>query len=257
MRRASPKAWSTPSSTARPTCSWPCWRPGSRNARRRTPGWPESLAGGGDLPAPARAPGPRRPGHARLAAAGDRVPGACRPGPGAQPPVRRRPRPHRGGVAEVLARSISTGRPRRADGPPRRLAELALALSVGTTLEQAASPDALGGPLLAAQLWPRCFGRWSGRRRRPRRRERPGHDRGDRARAARGPAGQGVRRADRAPRPSTRAARLGRRSAGRASAGSGCGSCWHTRPSIPRSTPVACAGWISAGSRSATWPGCR
>jgi len=35
---------------------------------------------------------------------------------------------------------------------PRRLAELALALSVGATLEQAASPDALGGPQLAAQL---------------------------------------------------------------------------------------------------------
>ena len=36
--------------------------------------------------------------------------------------------------------------------PPRPLAELALALSVGTTLEQAASPDALGGPLPAARL---------------------------------------------------------------------------------------------------------
>jgi len=35
---------------------------------------------------------------------------------------------------------------------PRRLAELALALSVGAALEQAASPDALGGPQLAAQL---------------------------------------------------------------------------------------------------------
>jgi AcrR family transcriptional regulator len=35
---------------------------------------------------------------------------------------------------------------------PRRLAELALALSAGATLEQAASPDALGGSQLAAQL---------------------------------------------------------------------------------------------------------
>jgi AcrR family transcriptional regulator len=35
---------------------------------------------------------------------------------------------------------------------PRRLAELGLALSSGITLEQAASPDALGGPLPAAQL---------------------------------------------------------------------------------------------------------
>src|SRR5215472_8590670 len=35
---------------------------------------------------------------------------------------------------------------------PRRLAELMLALSAGSTLEQAASPDALGGPQLAAQL---------------------------------------------------------------------------------------------------------
>jgi AcrR family transcriptional regulator len=34
----------------------------------------------------------------------------------------------------------------------RRLAELALALSTGTTLEQAANPDALGGPELAAQI---------------------------------------------------------------------------------------------------------
>jgi AcrR family transcriptional regulator len=35
---------------------------------------------------------------------------------------------------------------------PRRLAELALALSVGTTLEQAANPDAFAGPLVAAQI---------------------------------------------------------------------------------------------------------
>ena len=34
----------------------------------------------------------------------------------------------------------------------RQLAELALALSTGTTLEQAANPDALGGPELATQL---------------------------------------------------------------------------------------------------------
>ena len=35
---------------------------------------------------------------------------------------------------------------------PRRLAEIMLAFSTGATLEQAASPDALGGHLLAAQL---------------------------------------------------------------------------------------------------------
>jgi AcrR family transcriptional regulator len=35
---------------------------------------------------------------------------------------------------------------------PRRLAELALALSVGTALEQAADPDALGGGRLAEQI---------------------------------------------------------------------------------------------------------
>jgi AcrR family transcriptional regulator len=38
------------------------------------------------------------------------------------------------------------------EGAPSRLAELALALSVGATLEQAARPDALGGPLPAARL---------------------------------------------------------------------------------------------------------
>ena len=36
--------------------------------------------------------------------------------------------------------------------PPRRLAELALALSVGTALEQAANPDALGGGRVAEQI---------------------------------------------------------------------------------------------------------
>jgi AcrR family transcriptional regulator len=53
-------------------------------------------------------------------------------------------------VAEMLATVAAT------DSEPavsfRRLAELALALSVGTTLEQAANPDALGGPELAAQI---------------------------------------------------------------------------------------------------------
>ncbi len=36
--------------------------------------------------------------------------------------------------------------------PPRRLAELALALSVGAALEQAADPDALGGREVAGQM---------------------------------------------------------------------------------------------------------
>ena len=55
-----------------------------------------------------------------------------------------------GDVAEMLATVEATdGEPAVS---PRRLAELALALSVGTTLEQAANPDALGGPELAAQI---------------------------------------------------------------------------------------------------------
>jgi AcrR family transcriptional regulator len=53
-------------------------------------------------------------------------------------------------VAAMLAAVMAT------EGEPavswRRLAELALALSTGTTLEQAANPDALGGPELAAQV---------------------------------------------------------------------------------------------------------
>jgi AcrR family transcriptional regulator len=54
-------------------------------------------------------------------------------------------------VAEMLAAVAATdgGEPAVS---PRRLAELALALSVGTTLEQAANRDALGGPELAAQI---------------------------------------------------------------------------------------------------------
>ena len=36
--------------------------------------------------------------------------------------------------------------------PPRQLAELVLAVGAGTELEQAASPDALGGELVADVL---------------------------------------------------------------------------------------------------------
>jgi AcrR family transcriptional regulator len=55
------------------------------------------------------------------------------------------------GVAQALATVIGP------DGeeptvPTRRLAELALALSTGTTLEWAASPDAFGGPRGAEQV---------------------------------------------------------------------------------------------------------
>ena len=52
-----------------------------------------------------------------------------------------------GVLATVCARSGQTPAV-----PPRRLAELALALSVGTALEQAADPDALGGGQVAAQV---------------------------------------------------------------------------------------------------------
>ena len=54
-------------------------------------------------------------------------------------------------VAEMLATVAATDG-REPGVSWRRLAELALALSVGTTLEQAANPDALGGPELATQL---------------------------------------------------------------------------------------------------------
>jgi AcrR family transcriptional regulator len=58
-------------------------------------------------------------------------------------------------TVEALAGVLATVSAQDSEGPavtPQRLAELALALSVGTTLEQAASPDALGGPLPAARL---------------------------------------------------------------------------------------------------------
>jgi AcrR family transcriptional regulator len=68
------------------------------------------------------------------------------------------------GVAQALATVIGQGGVGLAVRP-RRLAELALALSTGTTLEQAASPEALGGPRVAEQLaqvlesvaWPAAF----------------------------------------------------------------------------------------------------
>jgi AcrR family transcriptional regulator len=55
------------------------------------------------------------------------------------------------GVAAVLA-TVAATNGREPAVSPRQLAELALALSVGTTLEQAANSDALGGPELAVQI---------------------------------------------------------------------------------------------------------
>jgi AcrR family transcriptional regulator len=55
------------------------------------------------------------------------------------------------GVAAVLA-TVAATNGREPAVSPRQLAELALALSVGTTLEQAANPDALGGPELPVQI---------------------------------------------------------------------------------------------------------
>jgi AcrR family transcriptional regulator len=55
------------------------------------------------------------------------------------------------GVAAVLA-TVAAANGRDPAVSPQKLAELALALSVGTTLEQAANPDALGGPELAVQI---------------------------------------------------------------------------------------------------------
>ena len=54
------------------------------------------------------------------------------------------------GVAAVLARVFA--RAGQTVVAPRRLAELALALSGGTALEQAANPDALGGGRVAEQI---------------------------------------------------------------------------------------------------------
>jgi AcrR family transcriptional regulator len=56
---------------------------------------------------------------------------------------------------DELARVLETISAHDGEEPavaPRRLAELMLALSAGSTLEQAASPDALGGDQLAALL---------------------------------------------------------------------------------------------------------
>jgi AcrR family transcriptional regulator len=54
------------------------------------------------------------------------------------------------GVADVLATVLA--RAGQTVVAPRRLAQLALALSVGTALEQAADPDALGGGRVAEQI---------------------------------------------------------------------------------------------------------
>src|SRR5215471_8350739 len=58
-------------------------------------------------------------------------------------------------TVEALAGVLATVSARDGQAPavaPSRLAELMLALSSGITLEQAARPDALGGPLPAARL---------------------------------------------------------------------------------------------------------
>ena len=55
------------------------------------------------------------------------------------------------GVTEMLA-TVAPTNGRDSGVSPRQLAELTLALSTGTTLEQAANPDALGGPELAARI---------------------------------------------------------------------------------------------------------
>jgi len=54
-------------------------------------------------------------------------------------------------VAQALATVVARDGEEPAAAPPR-LAELALALSTGTTLERAANPDAFGGPRVAGQL---------------------------------------------------------------------------------------------------------
>jgi AcrR family transcriptional regulator len=54
-------------------------------------------------------------------------------------------------VARALATVVAHDR-EEPTVPPQRLAELALALSTGTTLELAANPDAFGGPRVAEQL---------------------------------------------------------------------------------------------------------
>ena len=113
------------------------------------------------------------------------------------------PRSARGAGRRRRSRRVGAGGP----GPQRRAA-----------LEQAADPDALGGREVAGQtaqvLEP--LARLSARFRQ---RDEPGHDRGDRALAPRFPPRPGLRRADLAPCPAHVAAWLGRRPAGRPSAG--------------------------------------
>jgi AcrR family transcriptional regulator len=58
-------------------------------------------------------------------------------------------------TVEGLAQALATVVARDGEEPavaPQWLAELALALSTGTTLERAANPDAFGGPRVAEQL---------------------------------------------------------------------------------------------------------
>ena len=71
------------------------------------------------------------------------------------PELSRRYAAAHGRTLDDVAGMLATVAPTDGRGPAvswRRLAELALALSTGTTLEQAADPGALGGPELATQI---------------------------------------------------------------------------------------------------------
>jgi len=111
----------------------------------------ETLAGGGGLPA-----------LVEHLAAGDRdTPGWAllviefRVHAARDPVLGRRYAAAHARTVEALAGALMTVGAHDGQAPaiePSRLAELALALSFGVTLEEAASPDALGGPLPAARL---------------------------------------------------------------------------------------------------------
>ena len=124
------------SQTAQPTGSLPCPGPGSRNGQRAMPAWPN--------PCPtatyrlAGPPASRRPSHSQLAAAGDRVPGACRPGIGAQPLARCGSCPH----VQALAGQLTMVRARSGQAPvvaSPRLRRTGAGRSGGATSERGAN----------------------------------------------------------------------------------------------------------------------
>ena len=240
-RPASPRASSTPSSRARPTCSWRCSRPASPSGPSRTrssrPAWP-GWTGCGPAGAPTSAVS-EEGGDWRCCSSSS---GCTRRGIRSSMAGTPRPRPHgRARWPSVLA-GLQRAAATSLRFPARQLAEL----HAGPRRRRRARAGGQPGRARRPRSWPAqspaCSTGRSGHRPSPAGREEPGMT-DARAGPTACPAVQAVRRATGAPLPGAhRAARLGRRPAGRPPARRGCGRCWRTRPSTRRSTPAGCAG---------------